>query len=294
YSISIVALILIGIPFCAGLSVILIISAKKNNCHRPFCGIVFHQVSVRPRWGVSHYSAGAFGQVIETLQSKGQISCTVSQAATALKHHNSAAPPLFCISFDDGFQDFYNLVLPLLDKCRHKVTLFPIAGYIGKTAAWDVFPPQTHCTASQVRLIAESGHEIGSHSLTHPDLTMLENKDLKKELEESKKTIEDIIGKEVVSISFPYGKWNNRIWRTARECGYTCAASYGFSGQPGNGIFPMTGVYSFDSPEAIFEKAGDFSAFSPVYAQSRIMPHFAKGSTVWKFRSNYSFRNSTS
>ena len=78
-------------------------------------------------------------------------------------------------------------------------------------------PPFTHLSKSEIIEIRSLGHEIGSHGLTHADLTRLNTKDLSHELHDSKKMLEDIIDKKVTAISFPFGSWNKRVWDLAQE-----------------------------------------------------------------------------
>jgi peptidoglycan/xylan/chitin deacetylase (PgdA/CDA1 family) len=74
--------------------------------------------------------------------------------------------------------------------------------------------PEFHrmLTTSQIHEMSDSGLiEIGSHSLTHPNLDMLDDIELNSELQESKKLIENITGKSVVSIAFPDGAYNEKV-----------------------------------------------------------------------------------
>ena len=53
--------------------------------------------------------------------------------------------------------------------------------------------------------------EIGSHGVTHTKLTELSDKELINELVSSKHFLEDIIGREVHTISYPHGAINSRV-----------------------------------------------------------------------------------
>lgn len=59
--------------------------------------------------------------------------------------------------------------------------------------------------------IVELGHEVGSHTCTHQDLTKLSRTRLRYELRESKRFLEDITGKEILGIAYPYGFFNTRV-----------------------------------------------------------------------------------
>lgn len=73
--------------------------------------------------------------------------------------------------------------------------------------------------------------EIGAHTLTHPDLTKLDEQALKEEIEGSKKYLEDIIGKEVLMFCYPKGLYFELVKRHVASAGFLGArtvAKYAF------------------------------------------------------------------
>lgn len=81
----------------------------------------------------------------------------------------------------------------------------------------------------QVREMADAGIEFGSHSVSHPVLSQLEDDELKHELEESKRTIEEQVGQPVQTLSYPVGgtaAFNERVQSAVRAAGYALAVSY--------------------------------------------------------------------
>lgn len=76
-------------------------------------------------------------------------------------------------------------------------------------------------SVAQMKEMTDSGLiEIGSHSLTHPNLDMLTETELVFELNESKKLLEQATGKEIVSIAFPDGAYNEEVKRLSYKAGY--------------------------------------------------------------------------
>jgi peptidoglycan/xylan/chitin deacetylase (PgdA/CDA1 family) len=61
---------------------------------------------------------------------------------------------------------------------------------------------------------------IGSHSVSHPDFTRIDDEQARDELTRSKATLEEILQREVTSFSFPHGAHTQRSLDLARECGY--------------------------------------------------------------------------
>jgi len=68
-----------------------------------------------------------------------------------------------------------------------------------------------------IKKISDYGHEIGTHSATHPYMSKLSRENIVKELSSSKKAIEDITGKTVELFRAPYGDYNDRLIQTARS-----------------------------------------------------------------------------
>ena len=116
------------------------------------------------------------------------------------------------VTFDDGHRSAYENGLPLLERYSVTAMFFLTAGEIGSDAdamSWD-----------QVRDLCQMGHAVGSHSWSHAFLTRCNDYDLDIELRHSKQTLEDKLGVEVDSISFPGGRWNSRVLRASARAGY--------------------------------------------------------------------------
>ncbi|HVS79883.1 MAG TPA: polysaccharide deacetylase family protein [Candidatus Paceibacterota bacterium] len=75
----------------------------------------------------------------------------------------------------------------------------------------------------EVGRLAQEGIEIGSHTVTHPNLTKVDAARMNSELVESKSRIEEKIGVSVGSLSYPYGRVNGEVADAARAAGYRCA-----------------------------------------------------------------------
>lgn len=107
------------------------------------------------------------------------------------------------LTFDDGFEDFYYNAFPLIKKYNVKATLFMIVGYINCP---------NYCTLEQLREMRDSGLvKIESHTMSHPKLTLLNNEDLKDQINRSSDLLNEYLGKEINSICYPYGLYNKNV-----------------------------------------------------------------------------------
>ncbi len=75
----------------------------------------------------------------------------------------------------------------------------------------------------ELRDLAAKGVEIGSHTHSHPHLTELSDAELKRELVDSRKRIEDELGRPCAYLAYPFGEHNARVRAAARSAGYSAA-----------------------------------------------------------------------
>jgi peptidoglycan/xylan/chitin deacetylase (PgdA/CDA1 family) len=137
--------------------------------------------------------------------------------------------------------------------------VFPVAHYIGQTNSWDItfgsFNKATHLTVEQIKILSESGWEIGSHGLTHTAFTSLSDKILKIELEESKRILEDVIEKEVISITPPFSRWNDNVKDLILQCGYQkIYYQHVLNFKSDDVLVPRHSMYSIDGKSSILRK----------------------------------------
>ena len=250
-------------------------------------GLLFHSITLKRSLALSVLSLPRFEAIVLALKTNDFVSLTLQEAAEYSSGSPASALRPVLLTFDDGCRSFFTQALPVLESAGFKATLFPVAGYLGSSSSWDVMPRFDHLTKNEVREISSLGHEIGSHSLTHPNLTYLGDSDLTRELQDSKRLLEDITGKSVTAISFPFGCWNKRVWKRAQEIGYTHGTIYRNHAQAARGLHPVYGAYRFDSTQRILARLAPAHSFSLSAACARIMSHFAKGSSMWKFRTHY-------
>lgn len=129
------------------------------------------------------------------------------------------------VTFDDGFQNFIDNALPAMLSRKIPATLFVPSGYLGQYPGW--IKKTAHQNAHEILMSADQlkdlpDHmiQIGSHCITHPRLTLLNKEQVIKELSESKKQLESLLGRNITTLSFPYDDYNDKIVELAKEAGY--------------------------------------------------------------------------
>ena len=114
------------------------------------------------------------------------------------------------ITFDDGFGDNYKTAWPILKKYGFRATFFIVTSNVGDYSIdWP-----------QLRELADAGNTIGSHTVRHCNLTTLSAAGQRKELLDSKQTLEDRLGVPITAFCIPYGKYNKTTLELLREAGY--------------------------------------------------------------------------
>jgi peptidoglycan/xylan/chitin deacetylase (PgdA/CDA1 family) len=146
----------------------------------------------------------------------------------------ASTPGAVAITFDDGFVNFFEHALPVLQFHGFPATVFVISGYCGRTNQWpsqpDIgIPALDLMDWDQVREASRRGVTIGAHTITHPWMSTLDQADAEQELRQAKADIEDRIGLPVESFSYPYGDSTPAV-RTAasRYFQVACGTEPGF------------------------------------------------------------------
>jgi heparosan-N-sulfate-glucuronate 5-epimerase len=165
---------------------------------------------------------------------------------------------LVAITFDDGFASVYRHGRPILDELGAPATVFVSTDYVDEPESaiwpgvedWRGGPHEKELcqvTWEQLRELAGTGWEVGSHTVAHARLPELDDEKLDDELVRSKLEIERRLGEPCLSISYPYGAHDDRVLAAARRAGYAagCTLPHRLH-RPSPLRWPRVGVYNAD------------------------------------------------
>lgn len=163
------------------------------------------------------------------------------------------------ITFDDGFGNNFENVFPTLKKYNLNATIFLVTDFIDGKFGPENFAGKSFkerpLTWEEIRIMDRTGIKFGSHSKTHSLLTKLSKDELGRELIDSKRRIEEMLGHKIDSFAYPFGgmdSFNDQTREVLMEAKYNCAYTNIMGRNPANPsdkfTIRRTRVYRDDGP----------------------------------------------
>jgi len=152
------------------------------------------------------------------------IAITPDDLYEHIKNNKEIPPKSVILTFDDGRRGVYDCAFPLLEELGFKAVLYIVADWADGGKVHDEERYSEFLSWDQIKELANY-FEIGCHGKSHRNLARLEEDELKKEIFDSKKEIEDRLVKKVCHFSYPYGFFNEKIKKIVLEAGYKTAVT---------------------------------------------------------------------
>lgn len=127
------------------------------------------------------------------------------------------------LTFDDAFQDFSDFAWPILERHDFPAMVYVPTGYVGGAEGWTgaLSPPRPLMDWPTIRRLAKAGVEFGNHSVSHPDLSALDDTDLQREICDAKEALEGKLGSPVRHCAPPYGSASATVRKAVARCHVT-------------------------------------------------------------------------
>ena len=174
-------------------------------------------------------SPAAFRNQLRYLRRHGFHSITLQEWADCIADGRPVPGRPVIITFDDGYQDFYENAWPALERADFAATVFVVTDKVGGVADWDdLAEPLRLMDWDQLRTVSNSGITIASHCAKHLDLSSLSPSVVYRECENAKQRLLAELGRDVVELAFPWGRSTPAARNAIAQCGYEiCVRSWG-------------------------------------------------------------------
>ena len=188
--------------------------------------LVYHEVITDNRAeGKSTITAEHFAEQMELLSDEGFVTVGIGDLVRHMKGEATLPPKAVVLTFEDGWRSVLNAT-PVLDRYRQKASFWIITGngIGGLYLDWSDIE----------RLAANPRYEVYSHTVSHPWdpnnnlVTWVQGpakdegkRDALNELVESKRVLEQRLGKPVPYLAWPSGWYDDTLIGLAQEAGYT-------------------------------------------------------------------------
>jgi peptidoglycan/xylan/chitin deacetylase (PgdA/CDA1 family) len=192
--------------------------------------LCYHAVSERFPAALS-VTPEAFERQLRLLVRAGYRGATFEDAVQARTGRTVA------VTFDDAYLSVLKLAKPLLDKVGFPASVYAPTAYLEtpeRPLSWDGIEQWMRgeherellpLSWDQLGELAAEGWEVGSHTLTHPHLTGVDDDTLRTELVDSRSAVEERLGRPCPTLAYPYGDHDERVVAAAEAAGYSAACT---------------------------------------------------------------------
>ncbi|MBI4371176.1 MAG: polysaccharide deacetylase family protein [Elusimicrobia bacterium] len=191
--------------------------------------LMYHKIGLPPsgsKLAKLWVSPTRFRRQLEYLRKNGYTAITFAEWRDAEAGRKPLPEKPVLITFDDGYRNNYELAYPVLREFGMKACIFLVYETMDHHNAWhdpagEPWIPML--TWAQIREMQDSGLvELGSHTMKHRSLPSLPPDQVRWEVTESKKRLEDKLGREMTGFAYPYGAgaYVPAVRAAALEAGY--------------------------------------------------------------------------
>jgi peptidoglycan/xylan/chitin deacetylase (PgdA/CDA1 family) len=166
-----------------------------------------------------------FEKHLKYLKRKGYRSYTFRDLGKLEKENNELPPRSVILTFDDAYENYEKLALPLLRKYDFRATLLVPVGYIGGVNEWDGGHDPILDQEALRKIAAEGTTEIGLHSLMHGNYGKMSPEDVLEDLGMCCKRLETLQIPFTKVLAYPYGAYPRKDPAKKEELFRVLAAS---------------------------------------------------------------------
>lgn len=175
----------------------------------------------------TYFDVGLFEKQLQYLRLKGYKTITFRDLEK-LTPKDKKFKKYIILTFDDGYEDNYRLLFPLLKKYNMKAVVYMVSHL--EYNKWDVEETNEKkiflMTKDQILEMHKSGLvEFGGHTMHHVKLNHLTREKQKQEIGGNKSYLEELLQTELCSFAYPFGFFDEDSKKIVQELGYRYAVA---------------------------------------------------------------------
>lgn len=179
--------------------------------------LLYHHIGIPQSDSPYYIPPYEFERQMYLLREWGYQTISVELLVRAIKQGAELPPKPIILTFDDGGEGTFTNALPILQKYGFTGTAYIVHNYVGIRG---------YMNADQIRTLYAAGWEIGSHSISHVDLTVRTDRQ-KDEIVDSRIKLQAMLGVPILTFAYPFGAYNTDSVHYAHFVGYIAAVGLG-------------------------------------------------------------------
>jgi peptidoglycan/xylan/chitin deacetylase (PgdA/CDA1 family) len=180
--------------------------------------LLYHHIGFSLTEDSAYYvSPEVFDQQMNLLYQWGYRTISIELLVKAIKEGAQLPPKPIILTFDDGGESTYITALPIMQRYQFTGISYIVYHYVGIT---------NYMNVDQIRALHAAGWEIGSHGLTHRDLTTRPDRQ-EDEIAGSRRQLESLLDVPISSFAYPFGAYDESSLGYVHFAGYTAAMGLG-------------------------------------------------------------------
>ena len=193
--------------------------------------LMYHRVAPKCAPDLARYcvTPERFREQMQYLRDSGYHTVRLPAWRAAAESRRPLPGRAILLTFDDGYRDFAEHAMPVLESCGFSALVFVVTDRVGGVNTWDAAIESIPLLGwDEIRDLHGRGVDFGAHSGGHPSLLELPFSDVIREAARSRRAIHRELGFAPDAFAYPYGAHGGAVDRMVASCGY----QYGLTTEP--------------------------------------------------------------
>ncbi|NAS18032.1 polysaccharide deacetylase family protein [Clostridium butyricum] len=148
---------------------------------------------------------------LDYINDNNYVTITMTELYDHIENNKPIPEKSILITFDDGYMNNYTEAFPMLKELNMTATIFCVGNSLDG---------YYYLSEEAIKEMSDYGIDIESHTVNHVHLDTMSYDEQLLELKNSKNILEKITGKEVLSLAYPFGDYNDNTIKAAKDAGY--------------------------------------------------------------------------